>query len=91
MKQPSSTTPSKQKPSTPAKSETKPAQNAKQATPAAEKEFDKTQLFINSIKESVTISELKALYPKAKGHKLQKRKVGPNKHIQYVITNFSFP
>lgn len=93
MKQTLSATPSKQKPSnTPVKSETKPAQNTKQATPAADKPLDKTQLFINSIKESASVSDLKALYPKAKTVKIQKRKVGPNKKtIQYVsIDSFFF-
>jgi hypothetical protein len=86
LKQP---TPSKQKTSsTPEKSETKPTQNTKQTTPAANKQFDKTQLFINSIKESASVSDLKALYPKSKNVKMQKRKVGPNKFIQYVFTNF---
>ena len=86
MKQKAATTPTppKQKAATtPAKSETKPAQNAKATTPAADKPLDKTQLFINSIKESVSVSDVKALYPKAKSVKMQKRKVGPNqKNIQ---------
>lgn len=71
--------------STPAKAETKPAQNAKQATPAGDKPLDKKQLFINSIKESVSVGDLKTLYPKAKNVKMQKRQVGKDKkNIQYV-------
>jgi FtsZ-interacting cell division protein YlmF len=87
-------TPSKQKPSTtPTKSETKPKQETatKQSTPAADKPLNKIQLFINSIKESVSVSDMKALYPKAKIVKMQKRKVGPNhKVIQYVSIFLSF-
>jgi hypothetical protein len=95
LKQPSSaSTPSKQKPSTtPTKSETKPKQETatKQSTPAADKPLNKIQLFINSIKESVSVSDMKALYPKAKIVKMQKRKVGPNhKVIQYVSIFLSF-
>ena len=71
----------KQPSSTPAKSETKSAPNPKPATPAADKPLNKTQLFINSIKESVSVSDLKALYPKATTVKMQKRKVGPNKRF----------
>lgn len=60
-----------------------------QATPAADKPLDKTQLFINSIKESVSVSEMKALYPKSKSIKMQKRKVGPTKKsIQFAFINF---
>jgi hypothetical protein len=79
-------TPSKQKPSaTPTKSEAKPTT----ATPAADKPLNKSQFFINSIKESVSVSDLKALYPKASTVKMQKRKVGPNhKVIQYVVVYF---
>ncbi len=90
LKKPSSTpTPSKQKPSsTPTKPEAKPAQKPKQettpkpSTPAADKPLNKNQLFINSIKESVSVSDMKSLYPKASSVKMQKRKVGPNKSIQ---------
>lgn len=81
------------KQATPAKAETKPAQNAKQATPAADKPLDKKQLFINSIKESVSVGDLKTLYPKASNVKMQKRKVGKDKaSIQYVskLCHFSF-
>ena len=72
----------------PAKAETKPAANNKPATPAADKPLNKTQLFINSIKESVSVSDVKTLYPKATTVKLQKRKVGPNKFIQFAFVNF---
>ncbi|CAF0978455.1 unnamed protein product [Adineta steineri] len=83
QKSPATPAPSKQKPATPpAKSETKPA------TPAADKPLDKKQLFINSIKESVSVSDMKALYPKAKTVKMQKRKVGPNSHIQFAFVTF---
>jgi RNA recognition motif-containing protein len=65
-----------------------PASDAK-AAPAADKPLDKTQLFINSIKESVSVSELKTLYPKSKSIKMQKRKVGPTKKsIQFAFINF---
>ncbi|CAF4331490.1 unnamed protein product, partial [Rotaria sordida] len=73
--------------STPTKSETKP----KQETPIsnANKPLNKTQLFINSIKESVSVSDMKELYPKAKSIKMQKRKVGPNrKVIQFAFVSF---
>jgi hypothetical protein len=65
----------------------KPAANNKAATPAsADKPLNKLQLFINSIKESVSVSEMKTLYPKAKTVKMQKRKVGPSqKAIQCVF------
>lgn len=63
---------------TPVKTEAK--QGAKPAA-AADKPLNKTQLFINSIKESVSVSELKSLYPKAKTVKMQKRKVGPNHKV----------
>ena len=94
---PATPTSNKQKPaSTPAKSDAKPTENSgkpatkadtnnKSSTPAADKPLNKTQLYINSIKESVSVSDLKALYPKAKSVKMQKRKVGPNhKVVQYV-------
>ena len=42
------------------------------------KPLDKTQLFINSIKESISVSDMKSLYPKSTSVKLQKRKGGPN-------------
>ena len=81
LKQAASTPASgKQKPAA-AKPETKPAANSKPATPAADKPLNKTQLFINSIKESVSVSDVKALYPKAKAVKMQKRKVGPNHKV----------
>jgi len=62
---------------------------AKPSTPAGDKPLDKKQLFINSIKESVSVSEMKTLYPKAKAVKMQKRKVGPNhKVIQFAFITF---
>jgi nucleolin len=88
---PSSTpTPTKQKPSsTPTKTETKPTENTKQETSNANKTLNKTQLFINSIKESVSVSDVKTLYPKAKSVKMQKRKVGPNhKVVQFAFVTF---
>ncbi|CAF4110223.1 unnamed protein product, partial [Rotaria magnacalcarata] len=100
-KTPSVPTPTKQKPSsTPtkaapiAKQETpKPKETPKKQetpkTPAADKPLNKTQLFINSIKESVSVSDMKSLYPKAKLVKMQKRKVGPNnKLIQFAFVTF---
>ncbi len=81
MKQPSSaatTTPSKQKP-TP--QTTKQETSNKQSTPSTNKSLSKTKLYINSIKESITVSDMKSLYPKATSVKLQKRKVGPNRKI----------
>lgn len=73
------------KASTPAKTETKQGNKAA----AGEKSLNKTQLFINSIKESVSVSELKSLYPKAKSVKMQKRKVGPNKKfVQFAFVTF---
>jgi RNA recognition motif-containing protein len=73
------------KASTPAKTETKQGNKAG----AGEKSLNKTQLFINSIKESVSVSELKSLYPKAKSVKMQKRKVGPNKKfVQFAFVTF---
>lgn len=69
------------KPSTPAKTENKATPNNKPATPPAEKALNKTQLFINSIKESVTVAEVKSLYPKAKSVSMKKRKVGPSQKM----------
>ncbi len=79
MKKPSpaaTPTPSKQKPTpTPTKSESKPI-------PSTDKPRSKTQLFIDSIKESISVSDMKTLYPKSTSVKLQKRKAGPNKITQ---------
>jgi len=67
--------------------------NVKQAkvssTSTTDKPFDKKQLFINSIKESVSVSEMKTLYPKAQSIKMKKRKVGPNhKVVQFAFIAF---
>jgi len=61
----------------------KSSQEKKQDQP-----IDKKQLYISSIKESVSVSEMKKLYPKAKFVKLQKRKVGPNRMIQFAFVVF---
>lgn len=42
----------------------------------SDKLLNKKQLFINSIKESVTVSDLKGLYPKSTSIKMKKRKAG---------------
>ncbi len=83
MKQPSSatTTPSKQKPTQVPNQQKSTPQTFKQETSSANKPLDKSQLYINSIKESITVSDMKSIYPKAKSVKMQKRKVGPNHKI----------
>ncbi|CAF1631301.1 unnamed protein product, partial [Didymodactylos carnosus] len=50
--------------------------------------LDKKQLYISPIKETVTVSQMKQLYPKSKFVKLQKRKVGKNKVIQFAFVTF---
>jgi len=87
------------KPSTPKQKQTSAAVKTKQestptnnkpSTSVGDKPVDKAQLFINSIKESVSVSDLKTLYPKAKLVKMQKRKVGPNhKVIQFAFVSFN--
>ena len=87
MKQSPSTssTPTKQK-----GNEASNKQKSKPATPKQEgtstnKPLNKSQLYINPLKESITVDDLKSLYPKAKFVKMQKRKIGPErKPIQYA-------
>ncbi|CAF5186081.1 unnamed protein product, partial [Rotaria magnacalcarata] len=87
------TPPSKQNPTpTTSKSESTPSATQNKQKSASEtikqensnKPLDKLRLYINSIKESITVSDMKALYPKAKFVKMQKRKVGPNHKIMQL-------
>ena len=43
--------------------------------------LDKTQLYISSIKQSISVSDIKSLYPKAKAVKMKKRKIGQDRKI----------
>ncbi|CAF2885668.1 unnamed protein product [Rotaria sp. Silwood2] len=98
LKQPSSTpTPSKQKLSvTSTKTETKQKTPNKQSTQTtkqetstanANKSLNKIQLFINSIKESVNIPEMKELYPKATSIKMQKTNICF--FLEYAFVSFA--
>jgi len=58
------------------------AQSAKQPTSSADKTVNKTQLYINPLKTTVTVNDLKSLYPKSKHIKLKKRKFGPNQETK---------
>lgn len=77
----------KQKPA-PAKQETKSAQASKpteasnsSVQAAGDKTLIKTQLYINLIKPSVSVADVKALYPNATNVRLKKRKVGLNRDV----------
>ena len=48
--------------------------------------LNKTQLYISSIKQSVTVSDMKSLYPKAKAIKMKKKKVGQDRKIMQQVS-----